>query len=719
MTSINFRRASIALSMASLAVLALSACGQSDKKDQEMTPDTELEATDAKSSDKADQPDPFLWLEEIEGEKALAWVEKQNQRSLSELQSDPRYPELLQEALDILNSEDRIAGAALRGGYAYNFWQDETNVRGLWRRMPTSDYIAGGQNWELLIDFDALADAEDENWVYKGVDCLFPDYNRCMVTLSHGGSDASVRREFDVTRKAFVEDGFILPESKGGTAWLDEDTLLVGIDRGEGSMTDSGYPRQTRLWKRGTDIADAVILYEGTAEDVGIWPFSEKVGDHLTGFIIRSETFYDSEFFILNDQNDPVKLALPRKADIQGMANGKMILSINQDWDGFKSGSVIAYDLDQAQATLVFEPSERVAVNGVALSDNAIFLNLLDNIKGKVIRLDPSEDGWTNTQIDLPDSGVVQVSSVDSETGEALVYFENPTTPETLNYIDNGSTQPQALQSTPAFFDATDIVTQQFEAMSKDGTKIPYFVTAKKSVLDAGPAPTIQYGYGGFQVSILPNYSATTGKMWLSRGGVYVIANIRGGGEFGPKWHQAGLKHERQKIYDDFFAVSEDLIAKGITTPKQLGILGGSNGGLLMGVSMVQRPDLYNAIGIGVPLLDMLRYDKLLAGASWVGEYGDPDIAEDRAFLETISPYQNLKKDADYPRVYFFTSTKDDRVHPGHARKMAAKMEAYGHDFLYYENTEGGHAASANRNQTAKRLALQYTYFLRQLADQK
>ena len=402
-----------------------------------------------------------------------------------------------------------------------------------------------------------------------------------------------------------------------------------------------------------------------------------------------------------------------------------MIFTLQQDWQHgdaqFKTGSVIAYDPESDKADLIFAPANRQAVNSVATAEDMVYINLLDNIVGKAYRYRLAEQGdgqWVGEKIKLPDAGVVSVSSVNHDNGEALLYFENPTTPESLYFVEADSNQPQLLQSSPTFFDATGMVTRQYEATSKDGTKVPYFVTAKQSVLDAGPAPTMQYGYGGFQIAITPGYSAINGKLWLENGGVWVLSNIRGGGEFGPEWHQAALKHNRQKAYDDFFAIAEDLIAKGITDADHLGAVGRSNGGLLMGVAFTQRPDLYKAIDIGVPLLDMLRYDKLLAGASWVGEYGDPDIPEDRAVLETFSPYQNLEADKDYPVPFFYTSTKDDRVHPGHARKMAAKLEAMGKDFLYYENIEGGHAGSANQDQLAKRLALEYVYYSRMLMDE-
>lgn len=662
--------------------------------------------------------DPNLWLEEVEGERALGWVRIQNDRTLKELEAHSLYDGLLEEARAILTSDERIAGAALRGDYAYNFWQDETSVRGLWRRMPISDYVSGKTDWQVLLDIDALAEKEDENWVYKGSSCLAPDYKRCILTLSRGGSDAAVRREFDISTGSFVEDGFSLPEAKASTSWLDQDTLLVATDTGEGTLTDSGYPLQVRRWARGMDIADAPVIFEGDKKDVGSFPFSVYTEGEYIGGIVRARTFYESDYYLIDYDGMLTQLPLPAKSSFSGYVKGQLIVSLNEDWalgdEVYKSGSVVSYDPDQDHVNLIFEPEDRVAVAGVSSSQDQVYVSLLDNISGRLISFMPTDKGWKKADIALPENGVLSLSSIDQTTGDVLVYYENPTTPETLFYIKEGNA-PKAIKSTPAFYDSEGVVTRQYEATSSDGTKIPYFVIAREDVLKAGPAPTVQYGYGGFQVSILPQYSATTGKLWVENGGVYVIANIRGGGEFGPSWHQAGLKTKRQLIYDDFYAVSESLIEKGITTSEQLGILGGSNGGLLMGVAMTQRPELYTAIGIGVPLLDMLRYDQLLAGASWVGEYGSPSIPEERAFLEKISPYHNLEADTEYPRVYFFTSTKDDRVHPGHARKMAKKMEDMGHPFLYYENIEGGHGAAANQEQQAKRLALQYVYFAQSL----
>ena len=670
-----------------------------------MTPDSEAN-------------DPYLWLEEVEGEEALSWVRTENERSLEELESHPAYEAMLSEARAILTSEERIPAASLRGGYAYNFWQDQEAVRGQWRRMPTRSYVDGSDDWDVILDVDALAEAEDANWVFKGTDCLAPDYTRCLVTLSPGGSDAAVRREYDVEARQFVEDGFRLEEAKASAAWLGRDTMLVGTSTD--GATDSGYPVRTRMWQRGTAVEDAPVIFEGEASDVGVWPFSiydRESGKHIGG-IVRAVTFYDSEHHLIGEDGETTKLPFPSKVDLAGYKDGEVIVSLNEPWDyegqAFPLGSVVAYDPEARAASLVFEPSDTQAVQGVSSGPDAIYVSLLDDINGRILKLTKTDQGWDAAPVGLPEKGIASLASVDDETGQMLLYHEDPTRPETLYYAQSGEDLRQIKRS-PDFFDTDGVVVRQFKATSADGTEVPYTVIAREDVLENGPAPTIQYGYGGFQVPILPGYSGTQGKMWVERGGVYVIANIRGGGEYGPAWHQAGLKGERQRIYDDFFAVSEDMIKRGITSPERLGILGGSNGGLLMGVSMVQRPDLYQAVGIGVPLLDMLRYHKLLAGASWVGEYGNPDDPEERAFLERISPYQNLAEDADYPRPFFFTSTKDDRVHPGHARKMAARMKEYDQPFLYYENIEGGHGAAANLDQSAKRLALQYAYFAQEL----
>ena len=662
--------------------------------------------------------DPFLWLEDVEGQKALDWVKAQNARSLAELEADPHFKAFHEAALEIYNSPDRIAAPSLVGDKVRNFWRDADHVRGLWREASLESYLAGEPDWRVILDVDALAEAEGENWVYKGATCRAPEYDRCMVTLSRGGADAAVRREFKASDGAFVENGFTLDESKGTVAWVDDDTLLVGVDFGEGTMTESGYPRTTRAWRRGQALDDAPLVFEGDVKDVGVWPYTIVRDGEAYAFITRAVTFFESEHFLLGDDFEPKKLPFPAKSDLQGVLDGFVIVSLKEDWKHrgkkFKQGDIIAYDPGKDKAELVFAPNDRQAVEGVASSENALLVQMLDNIVGKVKKVERKGRKWAISDIALPGDGAVSLGDVNAFGDDFFLYFDSPVTPATLFYVDAGGARAKVKQS-PQFFDTEGVVMKQYEATSKDGTKVPYFVIGRESAMAAGDAPTVQYGYGGFEVPTTPGYSGTIGKLWYENDGLYVIANIRGGGEFGPRWHQAALKEHRQRAFDDFFAVSEDLIARGITTRDRLGAYGGSNGGLLMGVALTQRPELYKAIAIGVPLLDMLRYDKLLAGASWVGEYGDPDNPQERAYIEKYSPYQNMKEDVDYPRPFFFTSTRDDRVHPGHARKMAAKMEAMGHPFLYYENIEDGHGAASNNNQAAYRVALQFVYFMREL----
>ncbi|MCQ8183805.1 prolyl oligopeptidase family serine peptidase [Parvularcula maris] len=674
-------------------------------------------AASAQSDVDVMKNDPYLWLEEVEGERALDWVRSQNERSLAVLEAHPAYDAMLAEANAILTSDDRVPSVALRGGYAYNFWQDKDAVRGLWRRMSQEDYLEGAQEWETLLDLDALAEEEGENWVYAGSQCLAPDYTRCLLTLSRGGSDAAVVREYDIESKSFVEGGFELPEAKSSVAWLGQDRLLVGTDFGEGSLTASGYPRITKVWQRGTPLSEAKQVNEVPAEDIWAYPISYWDGERYKGGIFHGETFYDYNWLLLSDEGEVSRLPLPKKASLSGFADGDFIIELKEplEFGGetYKTGALIALSEDMEKAQLIAEGTDKIAIQGAATSKSDVVVSMLDDIEGRMVRFEKRRGKWRGRDIRLPEGGVVGLRTMDPETGTVIATYENPIQPDTFYLVKDR--KPEEIRQSPAFFDADGMVVKRYEATSSDGTKIPYTVIAKEETLKSGPAPTVQYGYGGFEISILPTYGATAGKLWVERGGVYVNTNIRGGGEYGPAWHQAGLKGKRQLIYDDFQAISEDLIERGITTKEQLGILGGSNGGLLMGVSMTQRPDLYKGIGIGVPLLDMLRYDKLLAGASWVGEYGDPDNPEERPFLEKISPYQNLAEDADYPRPFFFTSTKDDRVHPGHARKMARLMEEYGHEFLYYENIEGGHGAAANLDQAARRLALQYAYFAGEL----
>ena len=710
-----------------VAILGLGACSQGDIVAEESAPtETTQEAA----------ADPLIWMEEVEGERALDWVRSQNERSLDALRAHPKFDQFFGDATEIVNATDRIPYGTIRAGEVYNFWQDETNVRGLWRKTSLESYATDAPVWETILDFDKLAETEEANWVFKGSSCYSAPGNdryACLVTLSDGGKDAAIRREFDLNNKVFVEDGFELPEAKAGTAWVDYDTLLVGTDwGGDGStLTESGYPSVVKRWTRGTPLEDATTLLTGDKTDVGVWPWALELedGTRLQG-AVESDTFFTSTYWWFPDgETEPVKWPLPPRATPSGVYEGRLIFTLEQDWqpegqDAFKTGDLLAFDLatfmdtrELPELELVFRPNERQAVNGVAVAKGAALLSINDNVRGRILTLTPGEDGWTTSPLDLPANGQAGITFADKDEATVFLNYEGFLTPDTLYTWTAKSGTTEAIKSQPARFDTDGLTVQQFEATSSDGTKIPYFVVHREDIPMDGSTPTLQYGYGGFEISMRPSYSGFLGKMWLEEGGAYILANIRGGGEFGPAWHQAGLKTNRQVIYDDFAAVAEDAIAKGITSPEKLGIMGGSNGGLLMGVSMTQRPDLWNAVVIQVPLLDMLRYHLLLAGASWVDEYGSPDVAEERAWLEKMSPYHNFDPQAGYPTPFFVTSTKDDRVHPAHARKMAKLFEEAGLPFFYYENIDGGHSAAANLQEAAKRRALEYTYLYKQLFE--
>lgn len=716
-----------------IAAGAILAACTTVTEDTVLTPEIQIETSVTAESESAapapetNETDPLLWMEEVEGEAALAWVNAQNERSLAEIKALPVYDDNYAKAVDLATSTDRIPYGTVRDGLVYNFWQDETNVRGLWRRTSLESYKTDAPDWETVLDFDKLAADEDKNWVFKGSNCFKPDgaeKTLCFVALSDGGKDAVINREFDLDAKAFVEGGFQTTEAKQGLAWIDHDTVLVGTDwGGDGAtLTDSGYPSSVRLWKRGEALEDAVELYAGQKTDVGVWPWSSELKDGTMIYgAVESDTFFTRTFYLLND-GEATAFPIPQKASLGSDYEGWQFVTLQEDWtvgdEMFKSGDLVAFNLQQFLDTkelppveLVFRANDRQAVNGVSVSKSAALLSINDNVAGKILRLEHDADaGWTTTNVPLPGTGQAGIAFADEDEETVFINYEGFLSPDSLLTYDASSNTTTGLKSLPSKFDADGLVVHQKEATSKDGTKIPYFVVHREGITLDGTTPTLLYGYGGFEVSMRPSYSGGIGRMWLERGGVYVLANIRGGGEFGPAWHQAGLKGERQRIYDDFVAVGEGLIELGITSPEHLGIMGGSNGGLLMGVMITQRPDLWNAVVVQVPLLDMLRYHKLLAGASWVDEYGDPDIAEERAFLETISPYHNFDADADYPTPFFVTSTKDDRVHPGHARKMAKLFEDANKSFLYYENIDGGHSAAANQKERAKRTALEFTY---------
>jgi len=677
----------------------------------------------------ADVPgDPYAWLEDIDGPKALEWARAENARSLPVLEKDPRFAALRDEARAILTSPSRLPLGQIHRGSIYNFWQDDTQVRGVWRRASIDSYRTGKPQWQTLIDFDQLAKDENENWVAGDIVCLDPEHRHCMVELSRGGGDTSTWREFDTTAGRFVSGGFALPEAKSSLAWFDADTLVVGTDWGANSLTTSGYARTVKAWRRGTPLSEAKMLFDGQAKDVGVSPFIDHDGGTAQPFVVRAVSFFESEYYYAPGLGAPVQLPWPRNADIQGVLDGRVIVTLREPWNYrgrvYPNGSIAAYALRDGAAELVFAPTETQSVEAVGIGETGLVVQYLDNVSGRAARIARNAEGrWLSQEITLPANGVVKLVSAGGGTDAALLSFESLTTPPTMHYV-TASNEVDNVLSVPAAYDASDVEVQQRFATSRDGTRIPYFVMGKKSVLERGNAPTVQYAYGGFLSATLPVYyedpsrpqhGALAGKLWVSRGGVLVLSNIRGGSEFGPRWHDAGLRANRQKVFDDFIAISEDLVRAGVTTPGKLGALGRSNGGLLMGVIANQRPELYGAIVNGVPLFDMKRYTKLGAGASWIAEYGDPDTA-DWNYMSKWSPYQNIRgREVRYPPVFFYTSTKDDRVHPGHARKAAARMQELGHDCLYYENLEGGHGGTSNQEQLAYRIALEYTFFAREL----
>lgn len=671
--------------------------------------------------------DPYLWMEEVEGDRALDWVRGENARSLAVLEADPRYAQLRAEALAIANSQDRLPLGAVRDGYLYNFWQDADHVRGLWRRSPLADYAKGAPHWDVLLDIDALAAREGANWVYKGVVC-HPDGARCLVQLSDGGKDASILREFDIPTRRFVDGGFAIPEAKSSVEWLDDDTIALATDWGEGSLTHSGYPAIVKVLRRGEALSAAREILRVPREEMGVFVGGfDDVDGTRTVIVHEGVTFFESVSWRLSLNSAPERLTLPRKASIQAIHKGWLVVTLEEAWRpqggvDYPLGALIAIRSETAAApspriALLHAPNARQSIESVTATRDAVLVAGYENVRGRILRFTYDGAAWREGAITLPPNGAVGIAGASSRESTAFALFENYTTPSTLYALDVNAGAADPIRSLPSQFDEARFISEQFEAVSRDGTRVPYIVVRARDAQMNGENPTLLYGYGGFQISLTPSYAPFVGKMWLERGGVYVVANIRGGGEFGPAWHQAGLKTHRQVVYDDFIAVAEDLIARRITSPRRLGIQGGSNGGLLMGVMLTQRPELFRAAIVQVPLLDMLRYDRLLAGASWVDEYGSPDIPEERRFLEQLSPYHNLRFRPDMPAPFFVTSTKDDRVHPAHARKFAARMEELGMPFYYYENIDGGHAASANQNEVARRRALEFTYLMRMLAD--
>ena len=670
--------------------------------------------------------DPYLWLEEVQGDKALAWVRERNAVSTALLQAQPLFADNRAKVLDVLNNRDQIPRVTRRGDYLYNFWRDAKNPRGLWRRTHLEEYRKVQPKWDVLIDLDALGKAENENWVWGGSDCLAPDYNRCLISVSRGGADAKVTREFDIAKREFVKDGFYLPEAKSQLDWVDINTVYVGTDFGPGSMTRSGYARIIKRWKRGTPISEAQFVYEAKESDVAAFATVDKTPNFERTIFGRSADFYNTEINVLVD-GKLVKIDKPSDASLSWQREWAFLL-LKSDFKlaerNYKSGSLLAIKFDalmrgERSFELLFEPTatRSLSRSGPTTTRDFLLLNILDNVSGRIEELQYLGGKWQRREVKAPSPGALGAVGMhdpfvkdDPLANHYSMSYLDFLTPASLYLSKAGSDERELLKRNPTFFDSTGMRAEQRFATSKDGTQVPYFVVYPKGVKTDGTNPTVLYGYGGFQISMTPFYSGGWGTTWLQRGGVFVVANIRGGGEFGPTWHQSAIKQNKQKSYDDFAAVAEDLIKAGITKSQHLGIMGGSNGGLLVGAVMVQRPELFGAVVCSVPLLDMQRYHKLLAGNSWMAEYGNPEKADEWAYISQYSPYHNVKKGVKYPKVLFATSTRDDRVHPGHARKMAARMLEQGHDVLYFENIEGGHGGASNNEQRANLVALENTF---------
>ena len=678
--------------------------------------------------------DPYLWLEAVTEPGALDWVRSRNTKTTDWLESRPGFAALQQSLQQVLDSPDKIPNVVSIGHWYYNFWTDAEHPRGLWRRTTPAEYANAQPNWEVLLDLDALNRSEGENWVWHGADCLreapvapgaAPRYRRCLIALSRGGADADVTREFDLETRSFVADGFFRPEAKGELSWISRDEVLVSTDFGPGSLTESGYAREVRRWRRGTPMASASPVYAGLASDLGVSAVHDDTEGFERSLITRTLAFYNDELHLLAADGATVKLDAPNSAS-KSLHREWLLLELREPWavagKTYPAGALLAARLEAYQAgqrdfTVLFSPDAHSSLAGYSWTRHHLLVNVMEDVKNRIEVFTPGAQSWRRMPLEgAPKLGTVTVRAVDDQNSDQ--YFLSVAdflTPSTLMLGNAAAGAPQALKSTAAFFDASGLHASQRFARSRDGTQVPYFIVGPRDMPLDGSHPTLLYGYGGFEISLTPSYSGAVGRAWLTQGGVYVVANIRGGGEYGPRWHQAALRENRLRAYEDFAAVAEDLIARKVTQPARLGIQGGSNGGLLMGNMTVLYPPLFGAVVCQVPLLDMKRYNKLLAGASWMAEYGNPDEPEDWAFIQHFSPYQNLRAEAHYPPVLFETSTRDDRVHPGHARKMMARMEQQGHEVWYYENIEGGHGGAADNAQRAHMQALAYTFLREKL----
>ena len=673
--------------------------------------------------------DPYIWLEEARSDEALEWVRAENSRTMAHMAQDPRFDELTAEALAILDAEDRVPYVSFRKDGLYNFWQDKQNPKGVLRRTTLESYRSDDIAWETVLDIDALAASEGKEWVYKGSTCLPTDQRLCMIALSDGGEDATILREFDTSTGTFVDGGFVIEEkSQGGVEWLDADTLLVGRDFGGETVTESEYPFTTRLWKRGTPLSQATEIFRGEKSDVwagaGLMRDSKGVVHGRTAY--RGISFHESINYVWHD-GEWLELDMPKKAAIGGVLDGHLTFSTDVDWETqgqvFPADSLVAVNLDEfkrdpngAKKVLVWAPAEGQTKQGGGSTASSAYMSILDNVVGRIIKIDFENGEWVKRPIALPDNATLGVQTASDDSDEIMFTSTDFLTPATLWYSD-GSGDPQVLKTSPSYFDSAGMEVEQLEAISKDGAKVPYFLVKPKGMTMDGTTPTLLYGYGGFQISQLPGYRALTGKMWLEKGGAFLLANLRGGGEFGPGWHQMAIRENKQRTWDDFIAVGKDAVQRGITNPGQLGIQGGSQGGLLVGTAFTQAPEAFDAAIVAIPLFDMLRYHLIGRGASWIGEYGDPRIPEQRAWIEGYSPYQKIVAGVDYPAPFLWASTADDRTHPAHARKAAARLKELGQDYWYYEDMTGGHSGGVDNEQRARLQALQMVYLMQRLMD--
>ncbi|WP_235020212.1 prolyl oligopeptidase family serine peptidase [Ruania rhizosphaerae] len=680
--------------------------------------------------------DPYIWLEDVESPESLDWVRARNAEQAATLAETTEFTATRDRIRSILDSDEKIPGISKVGEYYYNFWRDAAHERGIWRRTTLESYRSENPDWEIVLDIDALNEAEDANWVWHGASVLRtgPDaYRLAIVDLSRGGADADVSREFDLHAKQFVDGGFYRPESKGGTSWIDSDTLFVFTDTGDGSMTSSGYPRIARRWRRGTALEQAEIVYEGEVEDLYIAAMHDSTPAFERNLVSRAIAFYEHELYLLDDDGTLTRIDVPRSAN-PGLHREWLTVELREDWtvedtdeagrtitQTYRGGSLLALGLDPFLAGsrdfhVLYEPTPSTSLAEYTWTRRHLVLNVLDDVTNRLVVLTPDGGRFRESEfVGAPQVGTVEVGPVDPRSSDAVwVYATDFLTPTTLSLAEIGA-EPEPLKAMPQFFDPAGLVMEQHFATSDDGTQVPYFLVRRENLTLDGSNPTLLYGYGGFEISLTPTYSGARGSAWLEHGGVFALANIRGGGEYGPGWHQAALKEKRHKAYEDMAAVAKDLVARGVTSAEHLGVQGGSNGGLLTGNMLTQYPELFGAVVIQVPLLDMKRYSHLLAGASWMAEYGDPDDPEQWEFIRTFSPYHLFDPDTSYPPVLFTTSTRDDRVHPGHARKMAAQMLAAGTDVTYYENIEGGHGGAATNAQAAHMSALAYRFLAERL----